>query len=537
MFLSLKGFGQDTVFINVHNFDEPINNVDGDGKSLIARSDNYLYQFKSNSFKKIGNTDLSRGRFTWLSQSADPDQLQTYNSDLINIDKNLRIEENTKYLPGYFQEGITKAKIGNKLFICFRGTVLEYQIRNYYTVVHKSQSIRSVYASDSVRIVATYSGIFADSIFNKYGSTPLPGIYYSNGEVNKIGKHIYVNADNLGIYDGHSVKDFMTVNDKFKFRKLIPYNGKALYLTDYSVGRIDLDKRVFIDTLLTNTAGFNDAELEGDNLYISSENGKLYCIPLKGGRQKSFVISTKPIYDINKNLDTLYISGQEGLFDFDPSSEKMRKILSHSMVIQSICIDKNIVFSTYKGLFLYNDDKIYEIIKNVEFNKRAMIKFDKFIYAGSVEGLYLIDWPMVKLDLIPGLTPTVLKKVNYSEYLIFILAITIIIISISFYLLRKKKKDLEIVIYKKEKITPESIRALMVADEKIISVEAVADYYKTSVNQLGRILKKHDTTPLNLLKEIKRDIVLDMISKNIPLSQIALRVGYREAYIKSNFLK
>lgn len=96
---------------------------------------------------------------------------------------------------------------------------------------------------------------------------------------------------------------------------------------------------------------------------------------------------------------------------------------------------------------------------------------------------------------------------------------------------------MEKVIYKKEKITPESIRELMLANEKIISVEAVAEYYKTSDNQLGRILKKYNTTPLALLKDIKKDIVMDMIDKEIPLSKIAIRVGYRETFIKSNFLK
>lgn len=535
--LFLNGYGQDTVFINVHSFEEPINNVDGDGKNLIARSDSYLYQFDNGAFKKITKTNLTKGRFTWLSQSADPELLQTYSSDLISKEKNLNANENTKFLPGYFQEGITKARMGNKIFICYRGTVLEYQIRNYYKVEHKSQSIRSIYIDDSIRVIASYSGIFVDSIYNVFSSTPVAGAYYSNGEINKIGNTIYINVDNLSIYDGHTIKDIIKIPNKYKFRKLIPFQNKAIYLTDYSVGFLNLRTNTIIDTLLTSSSGFNDIEIMNNNLYIASENGKLYNIPLNGGKIKSYLISTKPIYDINKNLDTLYISGQEGLYDFVPISEQVSKILAHSMVIESICVDKNILFTTYKGLYLYNDNKVYEIIRNVEFNKRALMKYDKFIYAGSVEGLFIIDWPLVKLDLIPGLTPAILYKVNYSQYLIIILIITLIVFLIAFYVLRRKKHDLQKVIYKKEKITPETIKALMLANEKIISVESVAEHFKTSVNQLGRILKKHNTTPLNLLKEIKKEIVLDMIEKDIALPKIALRVGYREAFIKSNFLK
>ena len=537
LFISFKGFAQDTVFINVHSFEEPINNVDGDGKNLIVRSDTYLYQLINGNFKKIATTNLAKGRFTWLSQSADPDLLQTYNSDIISPEKIISPKENSKYLPGYFVEGLSKAKIGNKLFVCYRGTVLEYQIRNYYKIEHKAESIRSIYQNDSIRVIAGYSGIYVDSIYNIFSTTPIQGAYYSNGEVNKLGNTIYINYDNLGVYDGHIIKDVIKIHDKFKFRKLIPYQQLAIYLTDFSVGRLDLKTNTFIDTILTNSVGLNDAEILGDNLYVAAENGKLYCIPLKGGKQQSFVISDKPIYDINNCVDTFYISGQDGLYNFIPHTEKSAKILTHSMVIQSLCVDKSILFTTYKGMYLYNDNKVYEIIRNVEFNKRSLLKYDKFIYVGSVEGLYLIDWPLVKLDLIPGLTPTVLNKKNYTQYIVIILAVTLIIFLFAFFILRRKKHDLEKVIYKKEKITPDSIRELMLANEKIISVEAVAEHYKTSDNQLGRILKKYDTTPLALLKEIKKEIVLDMIDKEIPLSKIALRVGYREAFIKSNFLK
>lgn len=39
------------------------------------------------------------------------------------------------------------------------------------------------------------------------------------------------------------------------------------------------------------------------------------------------------------------------------------------------------------------------------------------------------------------------------------------------------------------------------------------------------------------MKEIKKEMVQEMMDKDIPLSKIALRVGYREAYVKANFIK
>lgn len=531
------GFGQDTVFVNQHQFEEPINNIDGDGKNLIIRSDNFLFQFKNGEFQKIAHPDFSKGRFSWLSQSANVEALQSYATNVIMKEKILPRKGIEPFLPGYFQDGMTSAKIGNRYFVCYRGAILEYQIRNFYKVEHKSQSIRSIYMDDSVRVIASYSGVFVDSIFTQYNNNPIPGAPYSNGEVNKIGNNIYVNVDFLGKLEGNRIKEIVRSHDKYKFRKLISYKDKAICLTDYSIGIIDLHTYQFTDTLLTTSSGFNDAELIGKDLYVSSENGKLYMFSMDNLKLSSASISEKPIYDINACSDTLYLSGQEGLFNYIPTSGVRTKLLDHPMVIQSLCLGNSILFTTYKGLYLFSDGKYYEIIHNVEFNKRALAIYDNYIYAGSIEGLFIIDWQLVKLDLIPGLSPMVINKPKYTLYIIIILSLTMCLLGLFIYRQKKKQKELVNIIHKKEKISPEGIRELMLQNEQIISVEAIAEYYQTSVNQLGRVLKKHDTTPLNLIKEIKKEMVLDMMDKDIPLSKIALRVGYREAYVKANFIK
>lgn len=534
---SNKGISQDTVFVNQYKFEEPVNNIDGDGKNLIVRSDNYLFQFKNGSFQKIAHPDFSKGRFSWLSQSADGDAIQSYSTNVLLKEKTIPKSSIEPFLPGYFQDGMTTAKFGNRYFICYRGAILEYQIRNFYRVEHKSQSIRSVYMDDSIRVIASYSGIFVDSNFNQYNSIAIPGAPYANGEVNKVGNDIYINVDFLGKLEGKEIKEIVRSHDKYKFRKLISYKDQAICMTDYSIGLINLKSYQFTDTLLTSYSGFNDAELIGNNLYVSSENGKLYAFSMDKMKLTSELIAEKPIYDINACSDTLYISGQDGLYSYVPSNGSKNKLLDHPMVIQSLCLGNSIIFTTYKGLYLFNSGKYYEIIQNVEFNKRALTVYDNYIYAGSIEGLFIIDWQLVKLDLIPGLSPMVINKPKYTIYIIICLSIAMFFLGLFIYRQKKKQKELVNIIHKKEKISPESIRELMLQNEQIISVEAIAEYYQTSVNQLGRVLKKYDTTPLNLIKEIKREMVQGMIDKDIPLSQIALRVGYREAYVKSNFIK
>jgi transposase len=71
---------------------------------------------------------------------------------------------------------------------------------------------------------------------------------------------------------------------------------------------------------------------------------------------------------------------------------------------------------------------------------------------------------------------------------------------------------------------------------KIISVEAIAEYFETSTVQLNRVLKKYDTSGLAVLKSIKQDIVKEMIEQDKSLEEISKRVGYSINYIKRNLL-
>ena len=89
----------------------------------------------------------------------------------------------------------------------------------------------------------------------------------------------------------------------------------------------------------------------------------------------------------------------------------------------------------------------------------------------------------------------------------------------------------------KTDITPERIREDMFKNEHLISVESIAEHYQISRVHLNRLLKKHDKNTLELIKQIKKEIVLDLKNKQVPIEKISQRVGYTSKYIKQHFLK
>ena len=70
----------------------------------------------------------------------------------------------------------------------------------------------------------------------------------------------------------------------------------------------------------------------------------------------------------------------------------------------------------------------------------------------------------------------------------FVLAL--ITLGIIVFYLRKSKVKLTAEIRGKSKITPESIREIMLENENLVSVEAIAAHFETSPVQLNQVLKK-----------------------------------------------
>lgn len=537
LLLGICTSAQDTIFVKKYTFEENINNVDSDGKNLIVRTANHLYLLGNDGFKDIRNFDLSGGRYTWLrTTEKDVAGFTTYNTSYISREKVVKRELLDELLPGAYHPNITEGVNGDRYYVNHRGGLLEYEIKNFYKVVHKGKSIRSVYCDDTIKLTASYSGIFKGKNALDFSENQMPGADYSSGEISKVNNKYYLCRDDIFVLESDR---WIRINKPFTlespFLKLREHGGRVFFLAQNLVGVIDLETGAVTDTIFQGRGNIRDFKWINNQMAIAAEDGNLYLQNADSTFQKIVVGSC--IYDINVNGDRAILSCRDGVYEFDSKTKLASKLFELTDAIQSLYIEDDIIITSFDGLFVINNGKLYKLMPNVEFNRYALSQYDDYIFAGSIEGLYLINRGQLIHDVIPGLTPYKVEVRNASTYIYVLLISLLVLFIILYFTIRKRQKKLQVELIKRTKITPESIRELMLSNANIISVEAVAEHFATSTVQLNRILKRYDTSGLALLKDIKGEIILTMIEKQASLDQISNRVGYSIAYIKRNYLK
>lgn len=370
-----------------------------------------------------------------------------------------------------------------------------------------------------------------------YSNKPIPGTNFSSGETNKIDNQYYLNSDPIYQLMNNQWVRLPLKTDILHFKKLIPIGNVTYFQSTDAIGTINL-KNYQVNKIITHSSQFHDMENLGNLLLLGNANGKLYLYDMVQRKIESIHIGSS-IYDITIKGEQIILSCNDGLYEFNLKTKKSQLLFRHKHIIQSIFIGNNILFTSFEGLFLYTQDKeVFQIIENVEFNKRVLSNWNQNVYAGSTEGLYVINLPQLINEILPSLEPEIIDESKVDASLIIALGFTLVVIVGSVVFIRNRNKGIpENYKTPKVEITPERIREDMLKNEQLISVESIAEYYQISRVHLNRVLKKHNKNTLELIKEIKKEIVLDLKSKQVPIEKIGQRVGYTSKYIKQNFLK
>ncbi|MFL0161999.1 helix-turn-helix transcriptional regulator [Aquirufa salirivi] len=537
LFISAFSYAQDTVFVKTYSLPEKIVNIDGDGRNLIVRTDNHLYKFYAGRFDELKFTPKENDRFTWISKNDNPEIFGTYSTLQFPESHQVKHQSLDNFVPGYDQYNMTEASMGNLYYLAYNGILLEYRIHHFYSIKHRGKSIRHIYHDDNFRVIATYAGIFIDSTKAVYTNKPIPRANFASGETTKIDGQYYLNSDPIYRLKNNQWEILPLKTDIKHFKKLLKIGKQTYFQSTEAIGWINLNK-LTLKKIITHTSQFHDMENLGNLLLLGNANGKLYLYDVVHRKLETVHIGSS-IYDITIKGQQIILSCNDGLYEFDLKTKKSQLLFRHKHIIQSIFIGNNILFTSFEGLFLYtNNHEVFKIIDNVEFNKRALNSWNDLIYAGSTEGLYVINLPQLINEILPSLDPEILNESKLDTSLLIALGFTLVVIIGSAVFIRYKnqgKPDH----YKtpKVEITPERIREDMLKNEHLISVESIAEYYQISRVHLNRVLKKHDKNTLELIKQIKQEIVLDLKSKQTPIEKISQRVGYTSKYIKQHFLK
>ena len=477
-------FAQDTLFVRSLPIDTLVHNIDSDGKFLYLRLNKNVYSWENTELKFI---EGGKFKYSWIKFDAERNVNVITHNNIISVNRETTAKKIGNLLPGEYNLYTTTALLGDYFYVCHNGIVLEYKINPHFKRFHRGNSIRHIYSEPGFRVISTYDGIFIDSIWNEFGFIEMDRelTKYSNGEFIKIDSTYYLCQDNLITYN-KTTKDLKTLintEEAPRFRKLVKYNNKDFALYNTAFGEVNLRTGERFNHIIEDELS-DVIEFKG-KLYVSTLNSVLY--ELMEERVISKHKLSAPINDLTIISGELAIGTSKGLYALKDTS--ILEVIPNAEIVQAIPFKDKIIFSNNSGLFGYFNGKVLPLIENVEFNKMALHQDEHYVYAGSVNGLYVIE--KSELDGILKIQPSVITTRNYSIYYYLLIPLLFFFAVLTLLIVRRKKRKDNIYGYQKKVILDsEIIRNTVRENPGILSVEHLAEHFNTSAVQLNRYLKK-----------------------------------------------
>lgn len=532
----LKVNAQDTSFVRSiplsgHGY---VRNITSDANTLYLRIEDSIYQWNNNELNYI---QKGYSRYSWVKN----DGIDYYwiHNESVSRNKQSFGRVAKQLIPGKINKTTTHARINNKLYISHNGKLLEYNINSLTKLFHEGRSIRNIYSEPDLRIISTYSGVFLDTDYRVFKDQNLSQDpeFYSNGKFIKLDTSYFLCQDDLLLYDKKSKKFdlFIARINEQMFRNILQSETKNFGVLTNGIVDLNMKERRIGDYLYRGNVV--DAISYMNTIYFITSDGVLGKIESDGSLET--YPSGLELTEITIIDNTIFIGSRNGLYAF--KNNQFNSVLTNFEVIELIDWNGTLIFFNNTGLFAIINNKALSIHENIEFNKHALSKDPYYLYAGSVNGLYVIpseqlnDWIYLKRNesVVEHLKTPWYHKEDYWIYAI--LSVTAML-TIGYFKYHYSNKSAQLH-RDRQKFDIEYLEKLIRKNHKIKSVNDLADHLNTSVVQLNRKLKKQNTKPLVILQKVKKDICIEMFDQGAKLSEIAKRVGYSERYIKENFLR
>jgi AraC-like DNA-binding protein len=412
----------------------------------------------------------------------------------------------------------------NHLFVSVGGSLFEYEIRPHFTILYPNTSIRNVYMDENIKVISTYSGIFVNDTLRQ-GFPP-----YSNGHFVQVKGQYYICTDDLyQIISRDSVSLIKTGQNVFAghSRKLIEWQDKVFSLNTNSINELQAQYNLYP---IHKGFDYSDLEIFDSLLYFSTYEGILFSF--NGLEVRKIAEVGTRIRELFVGDNWLYLATDNGVFKIESHPDsKLTKVFG-----EPFCVDieqdrfKNLWIATENGLFIIpkSTGKPVPIVTDVEFNRYAMTHYNDNIYAGSINGLYLFDIYTIERSFLPVYYQKVADEASlyWKGFAIKFLLIALpIFILVGWFVRRLFFKRKIAVQQKPESYSLEQMKRDIIL-YKIVSVEALAEHYKTNAVQLNRQFKHFGTTPGKFLKKVKISWAKTLLKQGMELENIAKTTGY-----------
>ncbi|SMD42808.1 AraC-type DNA-binding protein [Aquiflexum balticum DSM 16537] len=519
-----ESFAQDTVFVQKHSFQTPLRNIFLADQKIHAKTGDGVYVLNQDSWEKI-DLELNKS-FVFYNEGF-------FQSEFVPKEYLIDAKTMAHLIPQKSLINCTKVHLNNQLFLSVGGSLFEYEIRPFYKVQYPGISIRNVYIDDQIKVISTYSGIFVNDTL-KAGFPP-----YSNGNFTKINGKYFLSTDDLfKVISNDSVLLLPTGQNIFAghSRKLVEWNNKTFSLNTNSINELLDDFSLYP---IHRGFEYSDLEVFDSSLVFSTYEGKVFSFD--GIEVYELADVGARIREIFPGDDLIYLAADNGAFAINPKvADSLEKILD-----RSFCVDvekdrfKNLWIATENGLFIIpkSSEKSIPLVSDVEFNRYGMTLYNDHIYAGSINGLYLIDIYDIEKNFLPLFLQKVEdQKILQRRSLIFqIVFFGILILFFGFLVFRKLYARRKINLHQKSRFYSLEQIQNDIIEHKLISVELLASFYETNTVQLNRQFKNFGITPGKFLKTVKISWANQLLKEGVELDEVARRVGYSSRLLKNEF--
>jgi AraC-like DNA-binding protein len=530
IFLGLLAFGQvtkanDTIFIAKHIFAEPVNNVFMAEGKVYAKAGLHIYRKDGDSWKQMAG-EYNRYFVFYDNGFFEHDYFpKEYHIQDLGFMKHL--------IPQRALTNCTFVRDGDRFFISTGGSLFEYLVNTTYNLEMADKSFRHIYKDKDLTVYSTYGGIFSSKAGGPFHLAQ--GLGYSNGNLLRTQYGYLIASDYLFILHPNDSISRMPIEfgvQLGKVRKAILKQDTLVIMLTNSICTYHPSNGV--QTVALNHE-FTDLELLQDSLLFCTSEGKLFSFYQSQTRE---ILNLKEkVRDIFPVKEGYYLAAHNGVYFF---SDEQKKITQTFDIKRSAGIvkdnEQNLWVASDAGLFIVPQDKkiIIPFVENVEFNRGALTYYEDTIFAGSIQGLYVIDAYTVSKRTVPGAIHKVQvqqRRLTYGGIALLVLLSGLTWLAVNYI---RKRRRISIPVEQKPRklVSLQEIRKEIIA-HNIQTVDGLAEFLQTNTVQLNRMFKSFNTTPGKFLKKVKLDLARQMLREGKPMQEVASATGYSAQLIRT----
>lgn len=502
-----------------------------DGK-IYTGSDDGIYEWNGIDFKKFNN---ETGYITVNKENnlvISPFGLKNYENRTYNYLLPFVLDKTESFHAG----------TSDFFYIVAGGRIYIYTIEPY-KIEYFNHSIRTI----SNRFLGTYSGIYADGKKVNYPPT-------IDGYIREIGDTTFFCYGGLRILTSKDTLDYTssidlttiinninigTVYDILYFKPTNKYylaSTKGLFeiAPDFKKALLVYKNETNEPTVLIHPNNMNSVTTYnvihfgvGNQLINYNPFSKIAeTIATFKSNIKSGLFYNRNYYILTKY--ELYSASKNGVVEQLETFIEPHTLLSIT--------DKELLIGTNFGLYHYNLDtkKKNILIKGVEFNRYALAMINNSIYAGSINGLYIIAKDQVNKIIQDGIVNLQNRTDNRNVYYLMTLSLLVILTLITVLFLLKKKLNTAVK-YNNTESLKNTLNKFVIEtyiNEHIstVSIKQINEHFDINLRKLYALT--YPEKPGTIISNMRLQLLQEMRSKDATIQEIAKATGLSISYIR-----